>query len=151
MSGNVPSNSKGFWVAITMNGGAMGMVIPSIVACLSLIASMKALCVFGASRFISSIKRKFEKMGPFRREKSLLSWSYMRTPMISAGWLSTAHWNRANSHPVSLARVLTIDVFPVPGVPSMRRWPPESRAIMQSSTRDSFPTMKSPILFLISL
>ena len=71
----MPSNSIGFWVARTMKGAGSGMVVPSMVTCLSCIASRSADCVFGEARFISSARMMFPKMGPFLILKSEAFWS----------------------------------------------------------------------------
>ncbi len=60
----VPSWSTGFWVAITMNGGASGCVMPSTVIWRSSIASSSADWVFGDARLISSASTMLANSGP---------------------------------------------------------------------------------------
>ena len=60
----VPSNSYGFWVASTMNGGSSGYVLPSTETWRSLIASSRALWVRGVVRLISSARITLAKIGP---------------------------------------------------------------------------------------
>ncbi len=52
----MPSNSKGFCVAMTMNGSSSLCVVPSMETCPSLIASSRADCVRGVVRFTSSAR-----------------------------------------------------------------------------------------------
>ena len=63
-SGNVPSYSIGFSVAIRKNGSGSRRVTPSTVTCCSAIASSSADCVFGIARLISSTRRMFANSGP---------------------------------------------------------------------------------------
>ena len=69
-SGNVPSYSIGFCVAITMNGSGVRCVMPSTVTCRSSIASRSADCAFGVARLISSARTTCERTGPGRNSKS---------------------------------------------------------------------------------
>ena len=63
-SGKVPWCSKGFCVAMTMNGCASAYVSPSTVTCSSAIASSRADCVFGDARLISSPSSSWVNTGP---------------------------------------------------------------------------------------
>ncbi len=67
--GYVPSYSMGFWVATTMNGGAIGWVTLSIVACRSSMLSSRLAWVFGEERLISSARTMLAKTGPGRKTK----------------------------------------------------------------------------------
>jgi hypothetical protein len=69
-SGNVPSYSIGFCVAITMNGRASLCVAPSIVTCPSCMHSSSADCVLGLARLISSTSTRLAKTGPGRNSNS---------------------------------------------------------------------------------
>ena len=69
-SGKVPAKSCGFCVAMTKNGSGSGMVCPSSETCPSFIASSSADCVRGLARLISSARRTFAKIGPWRRTNS---------------------------------------------------------------------------------
>ena len=68
-SGYVPSYSIGFWVAMTMNGGAIGWVTLSIVTWRSSMLSSRLACVFGDERLISSASTMLAKIGPGRNSK----------------------------------------------------------------------------------
>ena len=71
----VPSWSTGFWVAITMNGGASTWLTPSTVIWRSSIASSSADWVFGEARLISSARTMLANSGPgWKRNDSVLRW-----------------------------------------------------------------------------
>ncbi len=63
-SGYTPSDSIGFWVAITMNGFGIGKVWPPIETCRSAISSSIADCTLAGARFTSSASTKFTNVGP---------------------------------------------------------------------------------------
>jgi hypothetical protein len=71
----VPSNSIGFWVAITRKGSGRGRLAPSTVTCRSSIASSSADCVFGGVRLISSASSRLVNTGPSRKTRSLVELS----------------------------------------------------------------------------
>ena len=73
-SGNVPSYSIGFCVAITMNGVGTECVIPSTVTCRSSIASSVDDCVFGVARLISSASTICDMIGPSLNSNSPFLW-----------------------------------------------------------------------------
>src|SRR6266545_3800577 len=57
-SGYVPSDSIGFWVAITRNGSGTGYVVWPIVTWRSCITSSSADCTLAGARLISSASRQ---------------------------------------------------------------------------------------------
>ena len=63
-NGYVPSDSIGFWVAITRNGSGTGWVSWPIVTWRSCITSRSADCTLAGARLISSARRKLQKTGP---------------------------------------------------------------------------------------
>ena len=63
-SGYVPSDSIGFWVAMTRNGSGTRCVVSPIVTWCSCITSSSADCTFAGARLISSASRKLLKTGP---------------------------------------------------------------------------------------
>ena len=69
----MPSDSIGFWVAITMNGAGTGNVVPPIVTCCSCITSSSADWTFAGARLISSASTKFANTGPSSVSKLPLS------------------------------------------------------------------------------
>ena len=73
-SGNVPSNSTGFCVAMTRKGRCMCRVSPSMVTWRSSIASSSADCVRGLARLISSASTNWESSGPGRNSNAPVAW-----------------------------------------------------------------------------
>ncbi len=65
-SGNVPSYSMGFCVAMTMNGSGSSSVSPLRVTWYSCIASSRADCVLGEALLISSARMMLANSGPLR-------------------------------------------------------------------------------------
>ena len=63
-SGNVPSGSIGFCVAMMKNGSGSGWVASSTVTWRSCIASMRLDCARGVARLISSTITTFATSGP---------------------------------------------------------------------------------------
>ena len=140
-SGNVPTCSVGFWVAMTKKGSGRRRVSPSAVTWCSSIASSSALCVLGVARLISSARITWANTGPGWNLNAPLSRSYTDTPMISAGSMSLVNWMRWKSRPSVLARTCASVVLPTPGRSSMSRCP---RASTQAKARricDSLPRM----------
>src|SRR5215211_1484851 len=132
-SGNVPSYSIGFCVAITMNGRARGCVWPSIVTCTSCMHSSSADWVFGDARLISSTRTRFANTGPGRNENSFVCRLKTFTPVMSDGRRSGVAWMRANSQSTERASDFASIVFPTPGKSSRITWPSHSMASTQRS------------------
>ncbi len=65
----MPSNSIGFWVAITTKGRASSWVTPSTVTRRSCMHSSSPDWVLGEARLISSTRTMFENTGPGRNSK----------------------------------------------------------------------------------
>ena len=140
-SGNVPSCSIGFSVAMTKNGGGSSWVRPSTVTCRSAIASSSADCVFGIDRLISSTSTMFANTGPGRNSNSRERGSNTESPVTSVGCRSGVHWIRENVPPpiepaIERARI----VFAVPGTSSSRTCEPATRAARMSLTSSSLPS-----------
>ena len=68
-SGYTPSDSIGFWVAITMKGCGTGWVLPPIETCFSAISSSIADCTLAGARLISSASTKLTNTGPSEMSK----------------------------------------------------------------------------------
>ncbi len=128
-NGYVPSYSTGFCVASTRNGSGSGCAAPSSVTCRSCIASSSADCVFAGARFTSSASTTLPKIGPRRIRNCPVESSYTEVPTTSLGMRSGVNWIRLNVPPMSWATVRASSVFAVPGTPSMRTWPPSTRAM----------------------
>ena len=139
--GKVPSISMGFWVAITRKGSGSAMVTPSMVACLSCIASKRADWVLGVARFISSAKTICENMGPALNSKSLTFWLKKLTPSTSLGMRSGVYWILVKVQPRDWAKALAIIVLPMPGTSSMSTCPRHRSAMMARSITSSLPTI----------
>ena len=133
-SGYVPSYSIGFCVATTKNGRSSGYVSPSIVTCVSCIASSSADCVFGEARLISSTRRTFANTGPGRNSNSPVRWLKTLTPVTSLGRRSGVNWSRENERCSERATDFARTVFPTPGKSSMIRWPSASTQRTHSSS-----------------
>ena len=133
-SGYVPSDSIGFWVAMTRNGDGTACVSLPIVTWRSCMTSSRADCTFAGARLISSASRKLQKTGPSSVSKPSLPPRYMRVPTRSEGTRSGVNCTRWKLPPSTSATVLIVRVFARPGTPSIRRWPPASR---QTKTRSS--------------
>ncbi len=73
-SGYVPSISTGFWVAMTVNGVASALVLPSTVTWPSSMLSSRADWVFGLARLISSPMTMFANTGPGLNSNSRVAW-----------------------------------------------------------------------------
>ena len=73
-SGYVPSDSIGFWVAITRNGRGTRWVSRPIVTCSSCIASSNALCTLAGARLISSASSRLVNTGPSDTWNSPVRW-----------------------------------------------------------------------------
>ena len=139
-SGNVPSYSIGFWVAMTRKGSRSGRVTPSTVTCCSAIASSRADCVFGIARLISSTRTTFAKIGPALNSKSRSRWLKIERPVTSVGCRSGVHWIREGCAPsIDWAMARASTVFAVPGTSSSSTWPPQTRAATTSVICSRFP------------
>src|SRR5437899_1471744 len=64
--------------------------------------------------------------------------------MMSAGIRSGVNWMRANGRSRDWASVRTRSVFPRPGTPSSRPWPPASTQVRTPSTIAPWPTITLP-------
>ena len=132
-SGNVPSYSIGFSVAMRRNGYGSSRVTPSTVTWRSAIASSSADWVFGVARLISSTRTTLAKIGPGLNSKPRVCWSKTESPVTSVGCRSGVHWIRCGIAPSMLpaiARART--VFAVPGTSSRRTWPSHASAVRTS-------------------
>ena len=87
----MPSNSIGFWVAMTMKGRGSGRVSPSTLTCRSSIASSKAAWVRGVARFTSSASTTWLTIGPGRYVKAPVFGSKTTVPRTSDGKRSGVH------------------------------------------------------------
>jgi len=81
---------------------------------------MRADCVFGGARLISSARMMFEKTGPWANSNSRSCSLNTFEPVISAGNISGVNWIRLNSKPTVSAIVRAVSVLPVPGTSSTR-------------------------------
>ena len=137
-SGNVPSCSIGFWVAITKNGRPSRRVSPPMVTERSCMASSSADCVFGLARLTSSARTSCAKSGPGRKRISRRpvdsSSTRMLVPVMSAGITSGVNWMREKPSPVAAASDRTRSVLPRPGTPSSNRWPSAKSVTRARST-----------------
>ena len=73
-SGKVPSDSIGFWVAMTRNGSGIANVSRPMVTWRSCITSSSALCTFAGARLISSASSRLVKTGPSEVSNSPVCW-----------------------------------------------------------------------------
>ncbi len=141
----------GFWVAMTRNGAVTGWVTPSIVTWPSSMTSSSADCVFGLARLISSASTMVANTGPRWNSNSPERWSYTVMPVMSPGSRSGVNCTRVVVPRMLCASARAIEVFPVPGTSSSRRWPSLSRAVrlsritydLPSTTCSTFATMRS--------
>ena len=140
-SGYVPSDSIGFWVAMTRNGSGTRCVVSPIVTWCSCITSRSADCTFAGARLISSASRKLQKTGPRWVSNEPVSARYIRVPTRSDGTRSGVNWMRLKDPPRTLAAVLMVSVLASPGTPSIRRWPPASRQVNTRSSISSCPAI----------
>ena len=141
--GKVPSNSWGFWVAMTTKGRGRAWVVPSTETCPSPMDSRRAAWVRGVARLISSARTTLEKTGPGRNSKVEVRASKTDAPTTSVGRRSGVNWMRAKVPPRVRARARARVVFPTPGTSSTRRWPPERTPTSTCRTVAGFPT-KTP-------
>ena len=128
-SGNVPSCSIEFSVAISRNGLGSGLLVPSTVTWRSAMPSSSADCAFGSARLISSTSRTLAKIGPGRNSNRRSCGSQTERPVTSVGCRSGVHWIRdtvAPSTEPASARART--VFAVPGTSSRSTWPSQASA-----------------------
>ena len=88
--GYVPSDSMGFWVAITRKGDGNPRVVPSAVTCRSCMASRSAAWVLAGARFTSSARTSWANTGPRRKTGSFVARSSTVAPVMSAGRMSRA-------------------------------------------------------------
>ena len=117
-SGYVPSNSTGFWVAITMKPSPSGMRRPSLVTCRSSIASSSAAWVLAGERLISSASSVSVKTGPSRNSNVDESARNTLVPTMSEGSRSGVNWMRVKRASSAAASARAISVLAVPGTPS---------------------------------
>ena len=134
-SGKMPVCSKGFCVAITMNGLGSQCIRPSAVTCRSCIASSRLACVRGGVRLISSASRTFVKTAPGTNCSSPIFLTVV--PTMWPGVVSGVNWIRLNCTPSTRATPAAISVFATPGGPSSRTWPPATAATSKRSTCSS--------------
>ena len=73
-NGYVPSDSIGFWVAMTRNGLGTAWVSRPMVTCCSCMTSSSALCTLAGARLISSASRRLVNTGPRETWNSPLPW-----------------------------------------------------------------------------
>ena len=99
----MPSDSIGFWVAMTRNGDGTGCVSWPIVTCRSCITSSSADCTFAGARLISSASRKLQKTGPSSVSKSAELGRKTRVPTRSDGTRSGVNWIRWKLPPSTCA------------------------------------------------
>src|SRR5216683_1220343 len=145
-SGNVPSYSRGFWVASTMNGRGSGYVEWSSETCASFIASSRADWVLGVVRLISSASTMLVKSGPGLNTNSPVFGSHTETPSTSDGSMSEVNWMRWNEAPIERASAAASVVLPTPGTSSISRWPRATRPMTASRTTSGLPTRARPTL-----
>ena len=147
-SGNVPSCSIGFCVAITKKGRPSACVTPPALTVRSCIASSNADCVFGLARFTSSASTSSAKIGPRRNSmrRRVVPGSSIKTfvPVISAGMTSGVNCTRENRRPVASASERISNVLPSPGTPSRSMCPSAKRHVNVRSTTSCCPTMRLP-------
>ena len=141
----MPSNSYGFWVASTRNGGPSGRVRPSTVTCRSAIASSKADCVRGVARLISSARITWANTGPGWKTNSPVDWWKTLVPSKSAGSKSGVNWTRWNEHLRLRATALARSVLPTPGTSSRSRCPSARRAMRAARMTSGLPR-KTPAM-----
>src|SRR5204863_4574058 len=103
-SGYVPSYSRGFWVASTMNGAGNEYVEWSSETRASFMASSRLDCVFGVVRLISSASTMLANNGPGLNTNSPTSGSQIDTPRMSDGSMSEVNWMRWNFPPMDRPR-----------------------------------------------
>ncbi len=140
-SGNVPSCSIGFSVAIRKNGSGRRRVAPSTVTCCSAIASSSADCALGSARFTSSTRRTFANTGPARNSNSRVFGFQIERPVMSVGWRSGVHWTRDATAPSMLPAIERArTVLAVPGTSSRSTWPREASAATTSATVSLLPS-----------
>src|SRR5512133_493921 len=130
----------GFCVAITMNAGESGWVVPSSVTARSCMACTSAACVLGGVRLISSATRTSAKIGPLVSTNPLV-WKLNRlVPRTSPGIRSGVNWIRLNPIPSAVAKARASSVLATPGTPSTSTCPSESSATSRRSRALSWPT-----------
>ena len=142
-SGNVPSCSIGFWVAITKKGAASGRATPSTVTWRSCMHSSNADCVRGDARLSSSASTMLANTGPGRKPNSLVRWSNTLTPVTSLGSTSGVSWIRANEQSSERASARASVVLPTPGTSSTSTCPSASSATTARSTMAGSPLTAS--------
>ena len=141
-SGNVPSCSIGFCVAITKKGRPSACVTPPELTVRSCIASSIDDCVFGVARLISSASTIWAKIGPLRNWKSrpCSVSTTMVVPVTSAGIRSGVNCTRLNLRCSACDSERMSSVLPRPGTPSSRQCPPANRHTRTPSTVSLWPT-----------
>ena len=72
--------------------------------------------------------RRWRRSAPARNSHSPVRGPYTDVPVMSAGSRSGVHCTRPKRPPIAAASDLASNVFPVPGAPSTKRCPPESKA-----------------------
>src|SRR5690349_17083327 len=143
-SGYVPSDSIGFWVAMTRKGCGTGCVSCPIVTWRSCITSSSADCTLAGARLISSASRKLQKTGPSSTSKPPSPAAPPRkilVPTRSAGTRSGVNWSRLKEPPSTSATVFTGRVLARPRPPSRRTCPPARSATSTRSSIASWPTI----------
>src|SRR5262250_2707875 len=139
-NGYVPSYSRGFCVASTMNGRGSGYVEWSSDTCASFMASSKLDCVFGVVRLISSAGMMLVNSGPGLNTNSLVFGSHTVTPSTSDGSMSDVNWILWHPAPIERASAAANVVLPTPGTSSMRRCPRARSPTTAKRTEPLFPT-----------
>ena len=140
-SGNVPSYSMGFCVAMTMNGAGSWRVTPSTVIWCSSIASRSADCVFGVARLISSASTicADERAGA---ELEVAGALVVDGDAGDVGGQDVRRELDALERAAGRAREASASVvLPTPGTSSMRRWPWHIRQTSARRTSDVLPMM----------
>lgn len=115
----------------------------------SSIASRRADCTFGGVRLISSARRIWVKIGPFRIVNSHFCCRYISFPVRSEGRRSGVKDTRPVSRPRTCANVRIVRVLPSPGTHSRRACHPAKNVIIRRSIRASCPMISFWISDLI--
>lgn len=97
----MPSDSIGFWVAMTRNGEGNRWATPSAVVWRSCMASSSAACVLAGARLISSASTSEAKIGPSRKCASRVVRSSTVLPVMSAGSTSGVNCTREYDSPAT--------------------------------------------------
>jgi len=138
-SGNVPTRSWGFCVANTIKcSGRLYWVWP-ILMFHSAMACRSADWVLLGIRLISSTRMHSCITGPNTVSNSDVLGLYTSDHTISAGIKSLVPCTLPRSSHMICTNVLTANVFPVPGRPVSRAWPPASQHHMSQTNTSCWP------------